>query len=109
MVGQHDYRLAVIGAGIAGAATAETAARRHPDWSIDVFEKSSRVGGRIVASEFGSEMIEASALGFWDRYTYLTEYLDRFGLDGRLASPEAEQHTVNRSIPEDEIEVDVAV
>lgn len=78
---QPPVRLAIVGAGIAGAATAETAARRIDDVEIDVFEKSGRIGGRMAAATFGEHTVEASALGFWDRYTYLTEYLDRLDLD----------------------------
>jgi monoamine oxidase len=39
--------LAVVGAGVAGAYVAYSVSRKHPDWSITLFERSGRIGGRL--------------------------------------------------------------
>ena len=39
--------LAVIGAGAAGTWVADAMQRARPDWSITVFERQNRIGGRL--------------------------------------------------------------
>ena len=39
--------LAVIGAGIAGTFVAHEVLRCRPDWSIVLFERTARIGGRL--------------------------------------------------------------
>src|SRR6478736_6842135 len=41
--------LAVIGAGVAGTYVAMQAGSEHPDWSIALFERSDRIGGRLLS------------------------------------------------------------
>lgn len=81
MTGAEGPRLAVVGAGIAGCATADLARRRFGDASIDVFERRSRVGGRVHATTFDSYTLEAGAVGFWGSQRYLMEYAERFDLE----------------------------
>jgi monoamine oxidase len=44
---QPDLDLAIIGAGVAGTSVAYELARARPDWSIALFERSRRIGGRL--------------------------------------------------------------
>lgn len=41
--------LAVIGAGAAGTYVAHEALRRRPGWSIELFERTNRIGGRLLS------------------------------------------------------------
>lgn len=41
--------LAVIGAGVAGTYVASQAGAEHPGWSIALFERSDRIGGRLLS------------------------------------------------------------
>ena len=45
-------KIAIVGAGIGGLATAARLARRH---SIDIYEKEERIGGRAMSFEVGSD------------------------------------------------------
>jgi monoamine oxidase len=47
----NQLDLAVIGAGAAGTAIADGALRAKPDWSIGLFERSARIGGRLHSVE----------------------------------------------------------
>ena len=42
-----EFDLAIIGAGVAGASVAYELGRARPDWSIALFERSNRIGGRL--------------------------------------------------------------
>jgi phytoene dehydrogenase-like protein len=95
-----DLHLAIIGAGIAGSAAADIASNQFNNATIDVFEKQSRVGGRIAASTFGPYTVEAGALGGWDRYHYLTDYIDRLDLERtKPFAFDGMSHTVNKQGP----------
>src|SRR6266487_1406215 len=41
--------LAVIGGGVAGTYVAFQAGSKYPDWSIALFERSDRIGGRLLS------------------------------------------------------------
>ena len=42
--------LAIIGGGVAGTYVAYRSATLHPDWSIAVFERTDRIGGRLLSA-----------------------------------------------------------
>jgi lysine 2-monooxygenase len=58
--------LAVIGAGVAGCHVAHEIARRRPDWSIELLERTSRIGGRLhsVAIPGASHPIELGGMRY---------------------------------------------
>jgi protoporphyrinogen oxidase len=45
--GQSELDLAIIGAGVAGTSVAYEVRRARPDWSIALFERTNRIGGRL--------------------------------------------------------------
>jgi monoamine oxidase len=45
--GQPDLDLAIIGGGVAGTSVAYELGRARPDWSIALFERTNRIGGRL--------------------------------------------------------------
>src|SRR5262245_35968122 len=42
-----DLDLAVVGGGAAGTAVADAMKRARPEWSIALFERTNRIGGRL--------------------------------------------------------------
>jgi len=44
---QPDLDLAIIGAGVAGTSIAYALGQARPDWSIALFERTNRIGGRL--------------------------------------------------------------
>jgi monoamine oxidase len=42
-----ELDLAVVGGGVAGTSVADQLQRARPDWSIGLFERSNRIGGRL--------------------------------------------------------------
>jgi monoamine oxidase len=42
-----ELDLAVVGGGVAGTSVADQMRRARPDWSIGLFERSNRIGGRL--------------------------------------------------------------
>lgn len=77
-----DGDVAVIGAGLAGLATARhlRSRGRHPV----VFESTDRVGGRQRSSELGGTVIEEGAVFFGKQYPNLWRWVTAFGLDSEL-------------------------
>lgn len=52
--------LAVIGGGVAGAYVADRVGIRRSDWSIGLFERTDRIGGRLLSLRFpGVERVRA--------------------------------------------------
>jgi monoamine oxidase len=45
-----ELDLAVVGGGVAGMYVAYRLATLHPDWSIAVFERTERIGGRLLSA-----------------------------------------------------------
>lgn len=85
-------RLAVVGAGIAGAAAAhrllgEELRRRHD--GVVLFDRADRVGGRIDESSFaGLDVVDAGADAFLARVPDALELAHDVGLGDRLVHPE---------------------
>jgi oxygen-dependent protoporphyrinogen oxidase len=81
-------RIAVIGAGISGLATAHHLAKNH---EVTVFEASDRVGGNIFTDDFEGCRVEWGPNGFLDNEPATLELIAELGLDNRLqrARPEA--------------------
>ena len=75
-------RVAIVGGGIGGAATAHFLAELRPDVQIDVFEALPNIGGRahtLDASVFGVPL-DAGATDIFSKNKYLVSFVERFGL-----------------------------
>ena len=75
-------RVAIIGSGVSGAATAYFLSELRPGVLIDVYEKAEHVGGRsdtLDASEFVVPL-DAGATAIFSRNEYLTSFVNTFGL-----------------------------
>ncbi len=81
-------RVAVVGAGISGLATA-LAVADHGGVDVEVFEAADRVGGKVDASPFaGVEGVDEGADAFLARVPEAVALAHRVGLGDDLVSPE---------------------
>lgn len=76
-----DVHLAIVGSGIAGCSASDFTHQEFNNIEIDVFEKQSRIGGRIHETEFDEYTFEVGAMAFHEESRYMKEYIDRFGLE----------------------------
>jgi lysine 2-monooxygenase len=74
--------LAVIGAGAAGAFVAHEMKIARPDWSIGLFERSDRIGGRLrsVSIEGIDHPIELGGMRFLSSHTRVADLVEGWGL-----------------------------
>jgi lysine 2-monooxygenase len=79
------FDLAVIGAGAAGTWTAHAVQRARPDWSIGLFERSTRIGGRLrsVAIDGLAHPIELGGMRFLTSHPLVAAAVDELGLQTR--------------------------
>jgi monoamine oxidase len=87
--------LAIIGAGAAGTYVAYHAALLKPDWSISLFERTDRVGGRLFSgpTNLGGANVELGGMRFHDGHHLVTALIDELGLATR---PFRTAHADNR-------------
>lgn len=89
MVGQMGTAelldLAVIGAGAAGTWTADAVKHARPDWSIGLFERSTRIGGRLdsVAIDGLAHPIELGGMRFLTSHPLVAATVNELGLRTR--------------------------
>lgn len=76
--------VAIIGGGISGLATAYYVKQQHPDYSIQVFEKETSVGGNIRATVKDGFTFDWSANGFLTNVSDTLELARSLGLEGEL-------------------------
>ena len=83
-------RIAVIGAGITGAAAAHRLVRDFPDLErVALFERAHRIGGRIGATPFaGLDAVDAGADAFLARVPDAVDLAVEVGLGSTLVHPE---------------------
>ncbi|KAH9405785.1 hypothetical protein TYRP_014081 [Tyrophagus putrescentiae] len=83
---KEGIRIAIIGAGVGGTGAAyflsELLDKKDADFSyqIDIFEQSSKVGGRVATVRFGDDEYEAGGSIIHERNKYAAELVRRFGL-----------------------------
>jgi monoamine oxidase len=76
----------VIGGGIAGAYVAYKSSLRHPEWKIALFERSARVGGRLLSIRLPPAHAVAAELGgmrYRTSQPLVTAVIDSLALDSR--------------------------
>ena len=77
-----DLELAVVGGGAAGTSVADAMKRARPEWSIALFERTNRIGGRLmsVPIEGLDYPIELGGMRFLTSHTRISSMVDAFGL-----------------------------
>jgi oxygen-dependent protoporphyrinogen oxidase len=78
-----DYRVAVIGGGIAGLSAAFEIRRRRPDWEVVVLEREPVAGGKVRSSTEGGYTFDWGPNGFQEAKQTL-DLVDELGLRERL-------------------------
>jgi monoamine oxidase len=74
--------LAVVGAGAAGTFVAHETLRRRPEWSIELFERTNRIGGRLlsVAVPGASHPIELGGMRYLHGHHHVDRVISEHGL-----------------------------
>jgi len=74
--------LAVIGAGAAGTYVARATKVAHPEWSISLFERTDRIGGRVwsVAVPDVVHRIELGGMRFMTIHRHVQAVVDELGI-----------------------------
>jgi monoamine oxidase len=78
----QDVDLAIIGAGVAGTYLANEMRQQRPDWSIGLFERTGRVGGRLrsVRIDGLDHPIELGGMRFLTSQHRVTALVETLGL-----------------------------
>ena len=82
-------RVAVIGAGISGLASAYYLQRNSQDTEILIFESESTCGGKLVTSSFAGLAVDEGADSFLARVHWAFDLCKELGLESKLVSPSA--------------------
>ena len=77
-------RVAIVGGGIAGLATAHALRTQAPDAEVIVLEAGDRVGGHIRSESIDGYLCEAGPDGFLDNAPSTLAFVDELGLASRL-------------------------
>src|SRR5262245_37591060 len=74
--------LAVIGAGASGSAVASAMLEARPDWSIGLFERSNRIGGRLRSQRMAgaAHPIELGGMRYLTSQPLVSRVIKRFGI-----------------------------
>lgn len=78
--------LAIVGAGVAGAYVAYSVSRKRPDWSIALFERSGRIGGRLRSIRpegFTGHPIELGGMSYHTGQPIVAGLVESLGLATR--------------------------
>jgi len=88
-------KIAIVGAGISGLATAQAILSRNPQTEIVIFESEQRVGGKVwtETSEQGF-VCEGGVNGFLDKIPRTLELCRQIGLDPVSANAAAEKRFI---------------
>lgn len=80
-------RYAIIGAGLAGLVSAVEIHRADPSATVDVYEATDRIGGKLHTVAFECGPTDMGAEAFLARRDDAVEYFDELGLSDRIVSP----------------------
>jgi Flavin containing amine oxidoreductase. len=77
-----DPDLAIVGAGAAGTYVSEAMLRERPDWSIALFERSDRIGGRVRSKAVPGldHPIELGGMRYLTSHARVAGVVERFGI-----------------------------
>ena len=73
-------RVAVIGGGLTGLATAYYLGQAKPDRQIDVFEEEHRFGGKIKTKRVDGYVVEVGPDSYLARKQAMTDLINELGL-----------------------------
>jgi oxygen-dependent protoporphyrinogen oxidase len=76
----HQRRVAIIGGGISGLATAHRLAELDPDLSITLLESADRIGGVLQTVHQDGYMLESAADNWITNIPYANDLCERIGL-----------------------------
>ena len=82
-------KVAIVGAGIAGLASAYYFQKNSPETQLLIFESKSRIGGKLVTSPFAGIPIDEGADSFLTRVPWALELCHDLGLEAELVNPSA--------------------
>jgi monoamine oxidase len=84
-----DVDLAIIGAGVAGTYLAHQVRQQHPSWSIALFERTGRIGGRVQSVRIDGldHPIELGGMRFLTSQHRVTELVEMLGLSTHPFDP----------------------
>ena len=82
MGGNAGLDLAVVGGGVAGTAVAHAMVQARPDWSIALFERTDRIGGRLRSVRFDGldHPIELGGMRYLTSHGRVVSLVEAFGL-----------------------------
>ncbi|MGH3333421.1 MAG: protoporphyrinogen oxidase, partial [Nocardioidaceae bacterium] len=83
----EPLHIAVVGAGIAGLAAAESLRRRAPDVRVTVLEGSPSIGGKLALAEVAGITVDVGAESMLNRRPEAVQLARRMGLGDRLVHP----------------------
>jgi monoamine oxidase len=96
-----ELDVAVVGAGAAGTYLAYRLIRARPDWRIAIFERSSRIGGRLwsVKVEGLGYPIELGGMRYMSGHRLVQSVVDELGIETRAFDPaEGPERTFLRGV-----------
>ncbi|MCX7358039.1 MAG: NAD(P)/FAD-dependent oxidoreductase [Alphaproteobacteria bacterium] len=81
-------RVAIVGGGVSGCYCAYRLAQAHPDWEIQLYEASDRIGGRLwsvpVEGVEGLPPAELGGMHISDKHHHLFKLIEHLGLKPNL-------------------------
>src|SRR6188474_1358202 len=74
--------VAVVGAGVAGTRVAHAIQRERPDWSIALFERTERIGGRLRSLQVAGvdHPIELGGMRFLTSHRRVADLVETLGI-----------------------------
>jgi monoamine oxidase len=87
--GNETLDLAVVGAGAAGTWVAHTMQRARPRWSIELFERSNRIGGRLRSVKVPGlgHPIDLGGMRYLTSHRRVQSVVETFGIPTRPFDP----------------------
>jgi monoamine oxidase len=81
--------VAIVGAGVAGTYLADRLAGARPDWTIRVFERSNRIGGRLWSAQVGdvAQPIELGGMRYLPSHPLIHRVITEHGIATRAFDP----------------------
>lgn len=84
-----ELDVAIVGAGAAGTYLAYRLIQARPDWRIAIFERSSRIGGRLwsVKVDGPAHPIELGGMRYMSGHPLVQSVVDELGIETRAFDP----------------------
>ena len=88
-VRDDELDVAIVGAGAAGTYLAYRLIQARPDWRIAIFERSSRIGGRLwsVKVDGLAHPIELGGMRYMSGHRLVQSVVDELGIETRAFDP----------------------